>query len=112
MHEMSLALEIRSICQRELAELPESRLTAVGVEVGAFSGVEVESLRFCLEIVLSEFHEGVRCEVLQQPARAACPRCGREFDVKVAPFQCPDCGGLARGASGGQGLQLRYLEVE
>lgn len=112
MHEMSLALEIRSICERELAQLPESRLTAVGIEVGAFSGVEVESLRFCLEVVLADGHEGVRCELFQQPGQAACPSCGSDFEVRVAPFQCPDCGGLARGASGGRGLQLRYLEVE
>ena len=52
MHEMSLALEIRSICERELAKLPEEQITALGVDVGAFNGVEVDTLQFCLEVVM------------------------------------------------------------
>ncbi len=109
---MSLAMEIRSICERELARLPEDRLTAIGVEVGAFSGVEVETLRFCLEVVLSERFDGVRCEVAREAGQARCPECGLEFEVQRAPFECPECGAIARGVSGGQGLQVSYLEVE
>jgi hydrogenase nickel incorporation protein HypA/HybF len=112
MHEMSLALEIRSICERELAKLAETRITALGVDVGAFSGVEVETLRFCLEVVMSERFDGIRCEVIREPGRAECVACGREFEVQRAPFECPECGVFARGVSGGQGLQVSYLEVE
>jgi hydrogenase nickel incorporation protein HypA/HybF len=112
MHEMSLALEIRSICERELAGLPETRVTAVGVEVGAFSGVEVDSLQFCLEVVMADKFDGARCEIVREPGVAACLACNHEFQVTQAPFECPSCGSLARGVSGGQGLQLSYLEVE
>ena len=112
MHEMSLALEILSICERELEKLPETRVTALSVEVGAFSGVEADSLQFCLEVVMSDRFDGVRCEVVRQPGEAACPTCEVRFEVMQAPFECPACGGLAHGLSGGQGLQLRYLEVE
>ncbi len=112
MHEMSLAMEIGSICERELAKLPENRLTAVGIEVGAFSGVEVDTLQFCLEVVLRERHDGVRIEVVREPGMAVCPSCGLEFSVSQAPFECPKCEVFARGVSGGQGLQVSYLEVE
>jgi hydrogenase nickel incorporation protein HypA/HybF len=112
MHELSLALEIRSICERELAKLPESQIAALGVSVGAFSGVEVESLQFCLEVVMAERFGGVRCEIELVPGLAACLACGREFRVKRAPFECPDCGAAARGITDGQGLQVSYLEVE
>lgn len=109
---MSLALEILSICERQLGQLPETRVTAVGVEVGAFSGVDADSLQFCLEVVMSNRFEGIRCEVMREAGMAACPSCDSRFEVTQAPFQCPECGGLARGVSGGQGLQLSYLEVE
>lgn len=111
-HELSLALEVRSICEREIAKLPESRITAVGVEVGAFSGIEVETLRFCLEVVMAERFDGLQCQVTREPGVAICPKCGLEFDVERAPFECPECGVFARGVSGGQGLQVRYIEVE
>lgn len=68
MHEMSLALEIRSISERELAKVSETRITAVGVEVGAFSGAEVDTLQFCLEVVMAERFGGVVCEVKREPA--------------------------------------------
>ena len=112
MHEMSLALEIRSISERELAKVSETRITAVGVEVGAFSGAEVDTLQFCLEVVMAERFGGVVCEVKREPGVAACLKCGSEFKVEQAPFECPDCGVFARGVSGGQGLQVSYLEVE
>jgi len=112
MHEMSLALEIISICERELAKLPEEQITALGVDVGAFSGVEVDTLQFCLEVVMSERFAGIRCEVVKEPGVAACMSCSLEFKVERAPFECPKCGVLARGVSGGQGLQVSYLEVE
>ncbi|MGD2216397.1 MAG: hydrogenase maturation nickel metallochaperone HypA [Gemmatimonadales bacterium] len=112
MHEMSLALEILSICERELAKLPETRVTALGVEVGAFSGVDADSLQFCLEVVMADRFQGVRCEVVRRAGAAGCRNCEKTFAVMQAPFECPECGGLARGVSGGQVLQLSYLEVE
>ena len=112
MHEMSLALEIRSICERELAKLPETRITALGIEVGAFSGVEVETLRFSLDVVMSERFGGIRCEVVREPGKAECISCRREFEVQRAPFACPECGVIARSVSGGESLQVSYLEVE
>ena len=112
MHEMSLALEILSICERELARVPEGRLTALGVQVGAFSGVEADTLKFCLEVVLAERFGEVACKIEREPGQAVCLGCGQQFEVERAPFDCPDCGGVARGASGGLGLQVSYLEVE
>lgn len=107
-----MALEIRSICEAELASLPESRVTAVGVEVGAFSGVEVDTLRFCLELIMAERFEGVSVQVEREPGRARCLTCDEEFEVSRAPFECPRCGSIAYGAAGGGSLRVSYLEVE
>lgn len=112
MHEMSLALEIGSICERELAKVAESRIRAVGVRVGVFSGTEPDTLKFCLEIVLKERFGDVAVEIEREPGLAACLGCGLQFEVRQAPFECPACGVAARGFSGGQGLQVSYLEVE
>jgi Zn finger protein HypA/HybF involved in hydrogenase expression len=53
MHEMSVALEVCRIAEDQvgLAALPNVR--EVGVVVGRDSGVEPESLRFCLETLLN-----------------------------------------------------------
>lgn len=75
MHEMSIAMEICRIAEDQvgLAALP--RVREIGLVVGARSGVEPESLRFCLEALL-----------VQPPFRAARP--ALEFtagdDLRVA----------------------------
>lgn len=112
MHEMSLALEIRSICERELARQDAGRLAVVGIDVGAFAGVDAQSLQFCLEAVLAEAFGPVRTEIRVLPGTAVCVRCGSTFPVSRAPFECPSCGGPGHGSGGGDDLRVNYLELE
>lgn len=112
MHEMSLALEIRAICERELARQGGGRLTAVEVEVGALAGVDADSLSFCLDTVLREGFGDVRCDICVTPGLAVCLLCAMEFPVRRAPFECPQCGAPAQGASGGDALRVNALELE
>lgn len=73
MHEMSLATEVcRMAAERLAAETATSprpaRLLALGLEVGDDAGVEIESLRFCLEALLSlRPFEGARAVVERVP---------------------------------------------
>ncbi len=54
MHEMSLALEICRIAEEQVGPDAAGSVVTVGLEVGDDSGVEVSSLTFCLESLLSE----------------------------------------------------------
>lgn len=112
MHELSLALEIRDLCEREMVRHDGVRLSGLGLEVGALAGVDLESLRFCLGVVLEERFGDVLCEIRRVPGEAQCLVCTRRFEVVEAPFDCPDCGSRARGVAGGGELQITYLEVE
>lgn len=53
MHELSLALEVGRLVERELRRAP-GRLLRVGVVVGREAGVEPDNLAFCLEAVLAQ----------------------------------------------------------
>ncbi len=53
MHEMSVALEICRIAEERAGPGGAGVVTTVGVEVGDDAGVEISSLAFCLEAVLS-----------------------------------------------------------
>ncbi|MFA6167476.1 MAG: hydrogenase/urease maturation nickel metallochaperone HypA [Gemmatimonadaceae bacterium] len=53
MHELSLAVEIGSIAERNLGATV-SRCVAVGVDVGTESGVVPSALEFCLESVFRQ----------------------------------------------------------
>jgi len=51
-HELSLAIEIGRLAEERLGA-SVARCVTVGVDVGIDSGVEPESLEFCLEAVFS-----------------------------------------------------------
>jgi Zn finger protein HypA/HybF involved in hydrogenase expression len=51
---MSLALEICRIAEEQAGSAGASSIVTVGVEVGDDAGVEVSSLAFCLETLLSQ----------------------------------------------------------
>ena len=56
MHELSIALEVCRIAegQANAAGSDPTRVVAVGIEVGDAAGVELSSLSFCLETLLSQ----------------------------------------------------------
>lgn len=54
MHELSVALEICRIAEERLEPGDRAKLTAVGVDLGDDSGLEVENLCFCLETLLGQ----------------------------------------------------------
>jgi Zn finger protein HypA/HybF involved in hydrogenase expression len=53
MHEMSVALEICRMAEERIGPEALPQLVEVGVEIGSDSGLEPESLKFCLEALLS-----------------------------------------------------------
>ena len=52
MHEMSVAMEVCRIAEDRVGLAALASVREVGVVVGRHSGVEPESLRFCLEVLL------------------------------------------------------------
>jgi Zn finger protein HypA/HybF involved in hydrogenase expression len=60
MHELSIAMEVCRIAEDQVGPEAMPRIREIGVVVGERSGVEPDSLRFCLEALL-----------LQPPFRSA-----------------------------------------
>ena len=71
MHELSLALEVCRLAEEVLERERGTAVRAVGVEVGAEAGVELENFRFCLETLLLEPPlQGARAVILPVPGEA------------------------------------------
>ena len=52
MHEMGIADSVIEAVRVELKSHPGTRASKVGLRVGEWAGVDVESLRFCLEVLV------------------------------------------------------------
>jgi Zn finger protein HypA/HybF involved in hydrogenase expression len=54
MHEMSIAMEVCRIAQEQVGSAAMARVREIGLVVGHRSGVEPDSLRFCLDALLDQ----------------------------------------------------------
>ena len=97
MHELSLAEEVANIVAANAGSL--ACVTRVTLSVGELAGVEVDALCFALASTLRGGKaESAEIEIESVPARARCPRCGREQHVETRFDDCVACGAV--------GLQL------
>ena len=113
MHEMSLAEGILQIVEDTANKQGFRRVTEVRLEIGALSGVEVEALNFCLDMVLKgSVADGARVELERLPGRGYCLTCGETVEIQALYDACPQCGGYQVQATGGTEMRVKDLLVE
>ncbi len=113
MHELSLAEGILQIVEDAAAQQGFKRVTEVRLEIGALSGVEVEALSFCLDMVLKDsIAAGARVELEKVPGTGFCLECGETVPVNALYDACPKCGSYQVQATGGTEMRVKDLMVE
>jgi hydrogenase nickel incorporation protein HypA/HybF len=113
MHEMSIAEGILQIVEDAATQQGFKRVTEVRLEIGALSGVEIEALNFCLDVVLkNSIAEGARLELEKVPGQGYCLGCGETVPVNALYDACPKCGSYQVQATGGTEMRVKDLLVE
>lgn len=113
MHEMSLAEGILQIIEDAARAQGFSRVREVRLEIGALSGVEVEALAFCLDVVLKGgVADGARVEPERVPGQGFCLACGETVEIGALYDACPRCGAYQVQATGGTEMRVKDLLVE
>ena len=112
MHELSLAGGILRLIEQTRARDPFERVTHVTLEVGALSGVEVESLRFALQAIAPDTcMAGADIVIQEPPAQAWCLPCGQSVPILQRLDLCPQCGSAQLQPTSGTELRLVDLRV-
>jgi hydrogenase nickel incorporation protein HypA/HybF len=89
------------------------RVTAVWLEIGPFSGLEMDALRFSFDVVTKgTLAEGAKLEVINAPAMASCRVCGASAPITTRFDPCPACGSYVLEITTGEQLRIKQLEVE
>lgn len=113
MHEMSLAEGILQIVEDAAAQQGFQRVTEITLEIGALSGVEVEALSFCMDVVLKGgVADGARVVLDRQPGQGYCLGCGQQVEIAALYDACPRCGSYQVQATGGTEMRVKDLLVE
>ncbi|MDD4881477.1 MAG: hydrogenase maturation nickel metallochaperone HypA [Gallionellaceae bacterium] len=113
MHEMSLAEGVLQIVEAAVAETRCQRVKEVRLEIGALSGVEVEALRFCMDVVLRNSPaEGAAVVFETLPGQGWCMQCADTVAIGALYEACPRCGSYQVQPTGGMEMRVKDLLVD
>lgn len=112
MHEMSLAEGVLQLIEDAARQQEFAKVTAVWLEIGALSGVEVEAMKFCFDAVMrNSIADGARLEILATPGTGWCMQCSMAVPMKEVFGECPQCGSYQMQVTGGTEMRVKELEV-
>lgn len=113
MHEMSLAEGILGIVENAARDQGFTKVKEIRLEIGALSGVEIEALKFSLDVVLNHsVAEGAAVELETVPGTGWCMACGETVPIAALYDACPKCGSYQVQATGGTEMRVKDLLVE
>lgn len=111
MHEASIAMAI--IEQLEKYEIQNNvKIEKAVIEVGAGSGVNINSLRFCLEELKKQMSNTYSFELHDKPIIAECNNCNKRLQLDYPTYLCPACSKTALNIVEGMEFNIVELEVE
>ena len=112
MHELSICESILSIIDERSKAEAFSKVNRVRLEIGPFSCVEMEALRFSFDVAASGgIADGALLELIEMPANGWCSACSKTVPVKERYDPCPTCGNYGVKITGGDELRIKDLEV-
>jgi hydrogenase nickel incorporation protein HypA/HybF len=113
LHEMSIAATVLDAVRAESLRQGGARITRAGLRIGELSGVEIESLRFCLDVLVTDTElEPLSFELEAVPWTRRCRDCGAVFRVVDAQTACTACASTSTDSAGGDQLELSFVELE
>lgn len=113
MHEMSIALNIIDLIKEEVKKNYASVVKEFEVEVGSVSGVEIEALKFALEIAVKDtFMEKTKQTITPVAATALCLECNKDFSLSWFYEPCPFCNAINIKIIKGKELKIKSITVD
>ncbi|BBP04469.1 putative hydrogenase nickel incorporation protein HypA [Sulfuriferula plumbiphila] len=111
MHEMSLAEGVLQILEDTATHHGFQQIKRVRLEIGELACVEVESLRFCLDVVVrGSVAENTMLDIVQTPGGGWCMNCSDTVPISALFSACPRCGSYQVQPT--HGTEMRVLELE
>lgn len=114
MHEITLCQNAVEIMQEFGQQNNARRITAVWMEIGAFSCVEPEALQFCFELACREtLAEGCALHLDTPASQSWCHDCQKDIRLlRPDVLLCPECGGRHVRVIADDGMKIKRIEIE
>ena len=111
MHEFALAQNIVETIKDQVNK-DLSKVVAINIDVGHFSGVMTDSLEFGLSVILTENDlPQVKININKIPTLAKC-KCGKEYEIKEIFENCEFCQSFNRKIISGMDIVINSIELK
>lgn len=113
MHELSLAGEVIKIAESEAKKNLATLVSEITIEVGNFSGVEVDTFKSALD-VLSEgsILDKALLNIVSIKGKGICHACDNEFEMDQRMDTCPKCNTFPSEIKGGHEFRVVSIMIE
>ena len=110
MHELSIAMSIVDLANKQAAIHDATEIEEIELDIGCLSGIEMDSFDFAWKQAIRQtiLQNAVR-KVNRIPGKAKCLDCDRVFDMEHLYDSCPDCNSHLYQILSGKELKLRSL---
>ena len=114
MHELSIAMSIVEMAEEEAQSHGASKVQAVHLRLGVFSGVVKDALLASYDLACaSTVLEGSKLIIEEVQVEIQCPICeaARRVD-SIQLLRCPECGTLSSEVVRGKEIEVIALEID
>jgi hydrogenase nickel incorporation protein HypA/HybF len=113
MHEISLAVEVINLAEREADRIMSDNIREITIEVGDLSGIEADAFEYALGLVVKDsILDKALINIIRTPGTGRCNSCDYEFNMNQRMATCPKCNAFPSEVSGGQEFRVRSLVIE
>lgn len=113
MHELSIAQSIISLAENAVPKNKPGIITAVKIQVGELSGIEIDPLQFSFNII-KENTALQQAELVIEivPGEALCNDCGTTFHLNSFGNGCSSCNSFKLTITKGKEMKVLSISVE
>jgi hydrogenase nickel incorporation protein HypA/HybF len=112
MHELSIAMGIIRIAEKETKKANKKRVELIELEIGSMAGVELSSLEYVWGTAVKDtVLENAELQIDFKQAKAKCLECETVFEMEKIYDSCPKCKSHFKNIFQGKELRVVSLEV-
>lgn len=112
MHELSIAMGIVRIAEKETAKVNAQKVEQIELEIGTLAGIEFDALDFVWPSAVKDtILENALKKVTIINGKAKCNDCNVVFKLDNMYDACPNCKGYIKTIVKGKELVVKSLEV-
>ena len=112
MHELSIAMGIVDIAQKEIDKVNANKVDLIVLEIGTLAGIEMDALDFVWPSAVKDTvleHATKKINIIHGEAK--CSDCDTIFKLDNIYDACPNCNSYLKGIIKGKELLVKSLEV-